>query len=183
MPAGRSEVPADLDLVRDFVNTLDVEARSDAFAAPGGVVEWASSRGLWSTDEENIGERDRARVTELREALRGLLRANAGAMVDDGALATLNRCSISSRIVLRFDDGGRARLDPAAGGVEALLGQVLAAVYRAQAEGLWPRLKVCAEDTCRWAFYDSSKNRSKTWCSMASCGNRAKSRTYRRRRT
>lgn len=174
-------MPADLDLVRDFVNTLDVEARSDALATPTGVAEWCARRGLWSAHED-VGDTDRARITELREALRSLLLANAGATLDDKALATLNRSATYSGMGLRFDAGGRARLDPAHGGAKALVGTVLAAVYRAQAQGLWPRLKVCAEDTCRWAFYDSSKNRSRTWCSMASCGNRAKSRTYRRRR-
>jgi predicted RNA-binding Zn ribbon-like protein len=180
MQVRRAEVPADLDLVRDFVNTLDVEARSDAFATPAGVVEWCASRGLWSAHED-VGDADGARITELREALRSLLLANAGATLDDEALATLNRNAARSGMGLRFDAGGRAHLDPARDGAEALVGTVLAAVYRAQARGLWPRLKVCAEDTCRWAFYDSSKNRSRTWCSMASCGNRAKSRAYRRR--
>ncbi len=49
------------------------------------------------------------------------------------------------------------------------------------AEGNWPRLKVCREDTCAWAFYDRSKNRSGAWCSMAVCGNRTKARAYRAR--
>ena len=47
------------------------------------------------------------------------------------------------------------------------------------ADGTWRRLKACREDTCQWAFYDRSKNRSGTWCSMAVCGNRAKARAYR----
>jgi predicted RNA-binding Zn ribbon-like protein len=43
-------------------------------------------------------------------------------------------------------------------------------------------MKACADDECEWAFYDSSKNRSRTWCSMEVCGNRAKTRAYRARR-
>jgi hypothetical protein len=34
----------------------------------------------------------------------------------------------------------------------------------------------------RWAFYDHARNRSRTWCSMDACGNRAKARAYRARR-
>lgn len=45
----------------------------------------------------------------------------------------------------------------------------------------WPRLKACREDTCRWAFYDHSKNRSGHWCSMEVCGARHKARQYRAR--
>ena len=40
----------------------------------------------------------------------------------------------------------------------------------------WARLKVCARDSCRWAFYDASRNRSGRWCSMAGCGNIVKMR-------
>ena len=58
---------------------------------------------------------------------------------------------------------------------------MLAIVFRAMEDGTWARLKACREDTCQWAFYDRSKNRSATWCSMAVCGNRAKARTYRQR--
>jgi len=54
-------------------------------------------------------------------------------------------------------------------------------VERAQADGTWDRMKACAADTCRWAFYDHSRNRSRQWCDMAVCGNRAKARTYRKR--
>ena len=47
--------------------------------------------------------------------------------------------------------------------------------------GTWLRLKACRNYTCRWAFYDHSKNRSGHWCTMSVCGNRQKSRGYRQR--
>jgi predicted RNA-binding Zn ribbon-like protein len=49
------------------------------------------------------------------------------------------------------------------------------------ADDTWNRLKACRLDNCQWAFYDTSKNRSRTWCSMKVCGNRAKARAYRER--
>ncbi|TMI13474.1 CGNR zinc finger domain-containing protein, partial [Candidatus Bathyarchaeota archaeon] len=42
----------------------------------------------------------------------------------------------------------------------------------------WARLKACSSDTCRYAFYDNSKNHTGKWCSMAVCGNRNKVRKY-----
>jgi len=39
-------------------------------------------------------------------------------------------------------------------------------------------LHVCASDTCRWLFLDTSKNRTRRWCDMKICGNRAKARRY-----
>ena len=41
-----------------------------------------------------------------------------------------------------------------------------------------PRLRTCASDTCRWLFLDTSKNRTRRWCDMRTCGNRAKARRY-----
>ena len=45
----------------------------------------------------------------------------------------------------------------------------------------WTRLKLCGSSTCRWAFYDQSRNHSSRWCRMASCGNRQKARRFRER--
>jgi predicted RNA-binding Zn ribbon-like protein len=66
-------------------------------------------------------------------------------------------------------------------GATGYLGDVLAAVGRTVAAGTWERLKICANDECRWAFYDRSKNRAGRWCTMAVCGNRTKTRVYRER--
>jgi predicted RNA-binding Zn ribbon-like protein len=41
-----------------------------------------------------------------------------------------------------------------------------------------PRLHACASETCRWLFLDTSKNRTRRWCDMKICGNRAKARRY-----
>jgi predicted RNA-binding Zn ribbon-like protein len=50
------------------------------------------------------------------------------------------------------------------------------------ADGTWPRVKACPGPHCGWLFYDGSRNRSRQWCSMAICGNRVKSATFRERR-
>ena len=48
-------------------------------------------------------------------------------------------------------------------------------------DGSFEHLKLCADETCRSVFYDRSKNHSGRWCSMATCGNRAKVRAWRDR--
>ncbi len=78
---------------------------------------------------------------------------------------------------------GRPALVPAADGVRGGLAWLAAAMVASAADGSWERLKICADDTCQWAFLDSSKNRSKHWCSMQECGNRSKTRAYRARRS
>ena len=76
---------------------------------------------------------------------------------------------------------GSVTIEPCRPGVDGALGRLLGIVAEAQKEGTWSRLKACPWDTCRWAFYDHSRNRSGVWCNMAVCGNRAKVRSYRER--
>lgn len=39
-------------------------------------------------------------------------------------------------------------------------------------------IRLCASETCNWLFMDTSKNHSRRWCDMKSCGNRAKARRF-----
>jgi predicted RNA-binding Zn ribbon-like protein len=57
----------------------------------------------------------------------------------------------------------------------------VAIAYESMVAGTWSRLKVCPADDCQWAFYDHSRNHSRTWCEMEECGNRAKARAWRER--
>jgi len=79
--------------------------------------------------------------------------------------------------------GGVARPEPAAAGVRGALGHILAEVCAEMADGTWERMKACRADDCKFAFLDTAKNRSRAWCSMQSCGNRAKVAAYRERHT
>jgi predicted RNA-binding Zn ribbon-like protein len=41
------------------------------------------------------------------------------------------------------------------------------------------RVKECADDKgCGWLFLDKSRNRSRRWCDMKDCGNRAKAKRF-----
>jgi predicted RNA-binding Zn ribbon-like protein len=126
---------------------------------------------------------DVERAIELREALRELLLGHHGDYeTDPRAAGVVEDTARRARLEVRFDADGVAHVAPAGSGVDAALGRLLSIVADAQADGTWSRLKACPWETCRWAFYDHSKNRSGVWCNMAVCGNRAKARAYRERR-
>jgi predicted RNA-binding Zn ribbon-like protein len=175
----RPPAPGDLELVRRFVNTRDPEAATDDIASPAGARRWLSDHGLIARSAR-LGPADLRRVVDVRESLRALLLANNGADLPDASLATLDRAARRAGLVVRFT-GGAARLEPVATGADAAIGTLLGTVFTAMADGTWSRLKACRDDACQWAFYDHSKNRSGTWCSMDACGNRAKARVYRAR--
>ena len=182
-PGGREAAPGPLALVQAFANTVAEEGhfRWEAIGDPDSLRSWLSRRGLLA-DGERVGEADVARAKEVRKALRSLLAANNGRGADAAAIRALNLATERARLTVRFGADGRATLEPGAGGVDGALGRVLAAVHASMEEGTWGRLKSCANATCGWVFYDRSKNRSGRWCSMEVCGNRTKTRAYRRRR-
>lgn len=39
-------------------------------------------------------------------------------------------------------------------------------------------VRACAAEDCRWLFLDISKNHSRRWCDMETCGNQAKARRH-----
>jgi predicted RNA-binding Zn ribbon-like protein len=174
------EAPGELELVRNFVNTLDVEDALEDLTTPDDLREWFVSRELMDADEA-VTEGDLRRAIDVREGLRALLLANNGSPYDAGAIERLDRAASRAGLRLRFHPGGCAEFEPDATGVDGALARLLAIVAEARVEDEWPRLKACAEHTCEWAFYDKSKNRSKKWCRMEACGNVAKARAYRER--
>jgi predicted RNA-binding Zn ribbon-like protein len=177
-----NEAPGELELVRRFVNTRDVEEGSDELDGPDSLLGWFVGMGLLD-DGATADERDLERALALREGLRSMLLANNGEGVEPDDLRELNRVAGSVCLRVRFDNDGRPALQPETSGVYAALGRILAAVVRARAEGKWGRLKVCPNDACQWAFYDRSKNRSGKWCTMEVCGNRMKARAFRQRQS
>jgi predicted RNA-binding Zn ribbon-like protein len=177
--ARRPPAPGRLELLRTFMNTVDLEGGDDDFSSPARLAEWLIERGLLPHGA-SLAESDLLAAIAFREALRDVLEANAGHAEAAGALARLDE--IAAQVPLRVQIGKQPRLEPEReSGVDAAIGRFLAIIYEAVTVGTWQRLKVCRNDTCRWAFYDSSRNRSGTWCTMAICGNRMKGRTFRRR--
>jgi predicted RNA-binding Zn ribbon-like protein len=151
--------PEPLREVQLLINSVDLEHELD------WLPDWLDERGL-------PGEPERGR--ELREALRALVLANNGAAPDPSALELVN--GVAARLPLQLAADGRLVVGA---GRDALDG-VVAIVLGAMLDGTWSRLKACRN--CCWSFYDYSPNRSATWCSMQLCGNRKKTRAYRKRR-
>jgi predicted RNA-binding Zn ribbon-like protein len=172
--------PGELELVRQFVNTNDVEDGIEDLATPELLAQWMQDHGL-DVGDRSLTKRDVSRAITVREALRALLLANGGEPLEPGAVETLNDAAAHAGLRVSFGDDGNPSLRPAREGIDGALATLLSIVFQSMVEGTWPRLKACHADTCQWAFYDKSKNRSAHWCSMAVCGNRAKARHYRHR--
>jgi predicted RNA-binding Zn ribbon-like protein len=176
----QKRAPEPLDLVQRFVNSVDFESGEEDFDSPEALREWFAARDLLRSDEP-VTEGDLRRAVDVREGLRALLLANNGDPLDAQAVERLNRSASRAGVRLRFEPDGGPALEPDATGVDGALSQLMAIVARATHDGTWERLKACPHDTCLWAFYDYSKNRSGKWCRMEECGNVHKARAYRQR--
>jgi predicted RNA-binding Zn ribbon-like protein len=120
------------------------------------------------------------RAIAVREGLRALGRANNGEAIDLDRLDELNQAAAGLPVVVSAQPGGW-QLSPTTPGVDGFLASLMATLARSMADGSWTRVKACHRDSCRWLFFDQSRNRSGTWCSMAGCGSRMKARAYRAR--
>jgi predicted RNA-binding Zn ribbon-like protein len=171
--------PGRLAVAQAFLNTNDLEAHIDELSTPQQLDAWLCEQELCVPGE--LTPDDVAWTISVREALRDLLEAHHSSPPRPPATGVLEKAAEAGKLVTRFSPDGSASLDAASTGLDGALGEILGIVYTAMADGSWYRLKVCQRDKCRWAFYDHSKNRSGTWCSMASCGNKAKAASYRER--
>jgi predicted RNA-binding Zn ribbon-like protein len=172
----QSGVPEQLWLVESYLNSVDVESAQDDLDSLPRFRRWLRDHHRGPAGAAAT-EADLTLARDLRTALRAELTFG----LDGTDRSPLDRLAAGIRLAVRFDDGGRARLVPTDPGVRGVLGEVLAAIVRAEHDGTWARMKICSSAECRYVYYDRSKNGSRRWCSMRVCGNRSKTRAYRER--
>jgi predicted RNA-binding Zn ribbon-like protein len=177
----------DIEASLDFVNTLEFEdgAPVDHLAGDAGATAWLVDHGFFrASSAPGPDGRAHDRVASVRGALRDVIEA----VVDErpakaSALRTLNRV-LARHDVLELAPGAdgtpvthRHVGDPVDGALARLIEPVVVLI----ATGNVDRLRLCANEGCRWAFYDTSRTGQRRWCSMATCGNRAKAARHRAR--
>jgi predicted RNA-binding Zn ribbon-like protein len=189
------------DLCLDFANTLSwrgSDPQSEELHAPGDLLAWATASGgadpalverlgeHWKRKPEEAG-RALALAILLREALWGMMSAIAlGGTPEPADLAVLNGALATAppRRELRPSGGtfGWA-LAAEAPAVPLLLAPVVWSAGDLLVSGRRARVRRCGNERCLWLFLDDSKSGNRRWCSMRSCGNRAKAhRHYLRQR-
>jgi hypothetical protein len=183
------EVPEEIRLINEFLNTLDLERfgqhagkpedEREGLRSPERLKTWLVVRGLLGS-EEAVSEVDRRLAVQLRDALRSAASANSDPSREWSDV--VGRIFGELPLVVRFGEGSGPELVSGEGGAKGALGTILADVVIAASRGSWTRLKICTAEDCRWAYYDHSKSRTGRWCAMQTCGNRHKTRRYRRKK-
>ena len=186
------------DVALDFVNTVDWRAdptrRRDLLVAFEDLLAWAKASKLLGTAElramsaaarlhEAPATRILGRARRLREVLaRVLAAAGRNTPPPDRDVRLLNAFLVAAlrhrRLEIRgatffwsWTDGERDPFDSLIWPIVLAAAELLASDSRTQ-------IRECAGEGCGWLFLDTSRTRRRRWCTMESCGNRAKARRF-----
>ncbi len=183
--------PPPLLLVQAFVNTIDLDLRTDVLAHADEARAWLADAGLRDSGPSSPGQADTDFAADLqlardvRESLRAMIAHNTeGKPLTEAELRPLEQVTQQARTRLEVTSDGQVRFGTGIP-VQRLadgLARLLLTIRDAQADGSWDRMKLCGNPDCLWAFYDRSHSRRGAWCEMASCGNKLKNRNLRARR-
>ena len=166
----------------DLLNTAAVDARGARLELVPDwttLVDWAEAAGLIDTDlaqqcrdaGEGRGRKLLAWFRRLRSSLRNVLESDD----DDAAAAALDDAVAAVSVRLSYRPGQPPHEMPidASGPLERLrLALATTALDATRLER--SRVRRCGSPRCVLLYYDTTKNRSRRWCDMAVCGNRAK---------
>ena len=166
-----------LDVANSVILRFDEKGRTDRFAVPeqfGAFAEAASELSAERTDFPElapVSDERQAEFIGLREAIDAHFRHRTIHGADDNRLVAGLLARLSATFAAHASDPAPCPVDL------ATARSALKLIASPDTE----RLKICPN--CEWLFIDRSKNRSRTWCDMSVCGNRAKARLqYKKKR-
>jgi predicted RNA-binding Zn ribbon-like protein len=178
----------------DFLNTIELESGSlvDHFQTFEDAASWLIGRGVCHKGRgpaalrpQGLGDDEAlARVRTVRGALRDVAHAvSHGRPAEPESLAEVNRAiAARERIELvRSPDGVSVGHSHVGDPLDDALARLADPLVHEIGAGRADRVRICANDTCRWVFFDESRGGQRRWCDMASCGNRAKAARHRAR--
>ncbi len=192
---GRHGHQASLGDALDFVNTLEFDkGESDEHLTDvPTAVRWLQEHALLHREmvdallERYEGEDEAPlmqRIRRVRAGLRELLDATVESRrPQDGALREVNRALRAQYLIELVPAKDGVSLDHRHEGdpINGAMARLAEAVARELTQGDPRRMRICANDECRWVFRDYSPAGRRKWCDMSTCGNRAKAARHRER--
>ena len=184
------------ELALDFANTSSGRGwreHQEHLRSCGDIVDWAARARVLSPDEAD-GLREATRADP--DLGRGLfdaalaLREDVYALSSEIAAGRAAPPEHTERLTQTHAHFlARAQLAPVGGNfawnwstknapIEAVLGRISLSALTILLQADLTRIKQCPGDKCGWLFLDATKNKSRRWCEMEICGNRAKQKRF-----
>ncbi len=180
----------------DFTNTLDWRGSDqpvEFLDSYQNLVAWSRHAGTISANEANkLNQRSKTRLSKQTRVLRKAIKLretiyrifsslSEGKPLPAKDLAAFNKFlsqTMRNSQIVRAKDG----YDWDSRGEITKLGWILNPLIQSAADLLvseeLKRVKRCGDPACGWLFLDTSRNKSRRWCNMSDCGNRAKAKRF-----
>jgi predicted RNA-binding Zn ribbon-like protein len=183
------------DIALDLVNTGSsrrIGPFRERLGSFDDLVSWAERVGLLARQRADrlraeadrhpdTAQRALERIRALREAVYRVFRAGIegqGAADEDVAVLTEAAAEGASHRRLVSGPQGYVFEWPESDRLDQILWPVAMSAAELLVSEDRLRVKECATENCNWLFVDMSRNRSRRWCDMKDCGNRAKARRH-----
>jgi predicted RNA-binding Zn ribbon-like protein len=164
----------------DFLNSAPA-AMGELIARPADLARWAKAAGLDRAGRTAFSAGDVAVAHALRGALRSFYRAlSEGTVPPAQAIAEVNRHLAAAPRLSRLE-ATKGQLQVRETVDSDLFGRVASDLADFIAAFEPHRLRQCGGEDCSLVFYDTARNATRRWCSMAACGNRHKVARHRAR--
>jgi predicted RNA-binding Zn ribbon-like protein len=177
----------DLEAALDFLNTRELESGQlvERLQRPADARGWFVGQGvLHERDAGTWTVADLDRVRAVRDALHEVVDAVVQERRPDPDAVDVVNETLARGVVPHLDcDGTTVRIGHRHGEspVDDAVASLAAPIVHELASGRPDRFRICANDTCRWTFFDASPTARRRWCDMKTCGNRAKAARHRQR--
>jgi predicted RNA-binding Zn ribbon-like protein len=183
-------------LCLDFTNTVDWHASSspvETLNKYADLIEWSADRGIISGDakdvllrksEEKPAEAQAVleKAREVRENIYQILSDTThGHPVKVTDLKRFNKAltnTLPHSRLAPYERGLKWDWDSRTDKLDSVIWPVVKSALDLMTSEAIKRVGQCADERCGWLFWDSSRNRSRRWCDMSDCGNRAKVRRF-----
>jgi predicted RNA-binding Zn ribbon-like protein len=169
------------NLALDFAGTLlhRATAPEELLTSPPALGEWAAAAGLVDSPP-GVSEAEFARALAVREAVYRLALASVtGGRRSQADIDVVNAAASGAPVTAVLTQAGVQR----AGTAEAVVATIARAAVTLLGGADAARIRECGDPPCTRLFVDTSRARSRRWCDMAGCGNRAKVAEFRARRS
>lgn len=177
-----TSAPEDLELLRRFLSLHDHEpGNPDSLPPDEESLRWWLADSALVPAGTPLSDDDLRWALEVRAALVEKVREHMDHPRNADAIELLDRAATRTGLRLCFGCSDDRPIHVDEEGVLGAVGDLLGAAFLAELDGRWDRFRICGDPGCSAVFYDHSRNRSGKWCSMATCGNRAKVRAFRER--
>jgi predicted RNA-binding Zn ribbon-like protein len=184
------------NLCLDFANTIHdsrAEDKEEELHAISDVLQWAGeARLLSSADHDQLAAYYRRNPREAAAAfskaltIRNLLLPIFGSIANGRLVSSRYLSELNSALaqapgllcVRQKSNRIETEWTSSADGLQRVLFAILTSAAELLASERLERIRECASTDCTWLFVDDTRNRSRRWCEMSSCGNRMKARRH-----